>query len=146
VLEANPRAHVVRSSWLFGARGKNFVATMLMLGGDNDELTVVDDQTGCPTYTGHLAAALLEIAGSDAYGVWHAAGGGACTWHDLAAATFARAGREVLLHRGDTASLGRPAPRPAWSVLGSERPDAVTLPSWEEGLDAYLAEFGMIAP
>jgi dTDP-4-dehydrorhamnose reductase len=144
VLAANPRAHVVRASWLFGASGPNFVATMLRLAGERNALTVVDDQTGCPTYTGHLAAALLEIAASEAYGVWHAAGAGACTWHELAAATFARAGRNVTLTKGTTAALDRPAPRPAWSVLSSERADAVTLPAWEDGLDAYLAETGSL--
>ncbi len=144
VLAANPRAHVVRSSWLFGAGGPNFVATMLRLAGERDELTVVDDQRGCPTYTGHLARALLEIAASDAFGLWHVAGAGACTWHELAAATFARAERAVHLHRGTTAALGRPAPRPAWSVLGTERADAVRLPAWEDGLDAYLAETGAL--
>jgi dTDP-4-dehydrorhamnose reductase len=139
VAAANARHHVVRSSWLFGAGGANFVATMLRLAGERDELTVVDDQVGCPTWTGHLAPALIRIAGSEAYGTWHVAAGGACSWHAFAEAIFADAGVDVRVARGRTEDLGRPAPRPAWSILRSERPDAVALPDWREGLRRHLA-------
>ena len=137
VLEAG--GAVVRASWLFGAHGPNFVATMLRLSEERDELTVVDDQIGSPTFTGHLAPALVERAVRRATGIHHAPGGGHCSWFDLAAATFEEAGRTVKLHRGDTASLGRPAPRPAWSVLGVTRDDTPRLPPWREGLRQYLA-------
>jgi dTDP-4-dehydrorhamnose reductase len=140
VREANPRHHVVRTAWLFGAHGPNFVRTMLRLAEDRDELNVVDDQTGCPTYTPHLAAALATIARSEAYGVWHAAGSGRCTWRELAQETFDRAGLAVRANPVTTAEFPRPAPRPAWSVLASERDDAVTLPDWTDGLQAYLDE------
>jgi dTDP-4-dehydrorhamnose reductase len=139
VAAANPRHHIVRSAWLFGAGGPNFVATMLRLAGERDELTVVDDQVGCPTWTGHLAPALVEIAGREGFGVWHVAARGACSWHELAEATFAKAGVEVAVARGRTADLERPARRPAYSVLRSERPDAVVLPDWRAGLRAHLA-------
>ena len=139
VAEAAPGDHaIVRTAWLFGANGGNFVATMLRLAKERDELSVVDDQLGCPTFTGHLATALVTIAEQRLAGLRHVAGAGRCTWYDLAAATFAAAGADVRLWRGRTADLGRPAPRPAFSVLRSERPDTPVLPPWEDGLHAYL--------
>ena len=139
VASAAPERHaIVRTSWLFGRRGGNFVATMLRLARERDALTVVDDQVGCPTFTGHLAGALVEIAEQRLGGLRHVAGAGSCSWHDLAAAAFAATGAEVELSRGATAELGRPAPRPAYSVLRTERPDTPLLPHWEEGLHAYL--------
>jgi dTDP-4-dehydrorhamnose reductase len=133
---ANPRHFIVRSSWLFGLHGKNFVDTMLTV--DRDELKVVDDQVGCPTYTGHLAAALLEVARRDDHGVHHLAGGGRCSWYEFAREIFARSGVDKRVTPCTTDEFPRPAPRPAWSVLGTERSDPVRLPSWQEGLDEYL--------
>jgi dTDP-4-dehydrorhamnose reductase len=134
------RHAIVRTSWLFGRAGRNFVATMLGLARERDALTVVDDQVGCPTFTGHLAAALVDIAERRLDGVRHVAGGGACSWHDLAAAAFAATGAVIALERGTTAALARPAPRPAYSVLRSEHPDTPVLPPWEDGLHAYLEQ------
>ena len=140
VAAANPRHHVVRSSWLFGVGGPNFVATMLRVGAERDELTVVDDQIGCPTWTGHLAEALLDLAArDDGYGVHHGAASGSCSWHAFAVEIFSRTGMDVTVQPGRTADLGRPAPRPAYSVLGSGRADALVLPEWRAGLDGYLA-------
>jgi dTDP-4-dehydrorhamnose reductase len=133
---------IVRTSWLFGVHGPNFVATMLRVAGRRDELTVVDDQVGCPTFTGHLAPALLAIAQNRRAGILHVAGGGCCSWWDLARATFEPAGHDVRLHPGRTEDLGRPAPRPAWSVLGTERADTPVLPAWQDGLAAYLELVG----
>jgi dTDP-4-dehydrorhamnose reductase len=145
VAAAAPDAHaIVRTSWLFGTHGTNFVATMLRLAAERDSLTVVDDQVGCPTFTGHLAAALVAVAEQRLGGIRHVAGAGACSWYDLAAATFAATGADIELSRGRTADLGRPAPRPAYSVLRSERPDTPVLPPWEDGLHAYL-ELGVTA-
>ncbi len=145
VAAAAPDGHaIVRTAWLFGRHGGNFVATMLRLAAERDALTVVDDQVGCPTFTGHLAAALVEIAELRLPGIRHVAGAGSCSWHDLAAATFAATGADVELTRGRTADLGRPAPRPAFSVLRSERPDTPSLPPWQDGLNAYL-ELGVTA-
>ena len=139
VAAAAPSSHaIVRTAWVFGPHGKNFVDTMLRLGAERDEVTVVDDQLGCPTYTGHLAAALIAIADGRLHGVLHVTGGGSCTWWDLAVATFKHAGLSVNVHRGSSADLGRPAPRPAYSVLGSTRSDAPALPSWQDGLAAHL--------
>jgi len=139
VAAAAPEDHaIVRSSWLFGEHGGNFVATMLRLASERESLSVVDDQVGCPTFTGHLASALVEIAERRLGGIRHVAGGGSCSWHDLAAAAFAATGADVELTRGRTADLGRPAPRPAYSVLRSERPHTPVLPPWQDGLHAYL--------
>jgi dTDP-4-dehydrorhamnose reductase len=117
---------------------------MLRLARERDTLSVVDDQVGCPTFTGHLADALVEVATLRLGGLRHVAGDGACSWYDLAAATFAASGADVELTRGRTADLGRPAPRPAFSVLRSERPDTPVLPPWQDGLNAYL-ELGVTA-
>jgi dTDP-4-dehydrorhamnose reductase len=131
---------------VFGPHGRNFVDTMLRLARERDEVTVVDDQVGCPTYTGHLAPALVEVAERGLTGTLHVAGGGApCSWYDLAAAAFAATGAEVTLHRGRTADLGRPAPRPAYSVLATERADAPRLPGWRDGLAAHLRASEVVA-
>ena len=137
VAEAGEHA-IVRSSWLFGTHGKNFVATMLKLAEDRDEVNVVADQFGCPTYTGHLAPALVEIAERRVTGVLHVSGGGQCSWHELAQATFEEAGTGTTAQPVTTAEFPRPAPRPAWSVLRSTRPDAPVLPYWRHGLSTYL--------
>jgi dTDP-4-dehydrorhamnose reductase len=128
---------IVRSSWLFG-RGKNFVATMLKLAEDRDEVNVVADQIGCPTYTGDLAPALVEIAEHRTGGVFHVSGGGQCSWQELAQAAFDEAGVACVANPVTTAEFPRPAPRPAWSVLRSTRSDAPVLPYWRHGLTSYL--------
>ena len=135
---AGDRAWIVRSSWLFGWTSTNFVRTMLRLGAERDEVSVVDDQRGCPTYVGHLAAATRELLELP-YGVWHVAADGECTWAEFAEAIFAEAGLDCRVQRITTKQLGRPAPRPAYSVLRSERPGAPTLPHWREGLRECLA-------
>jgi dTDP-4-dehydrorhamnose reductase len=134
--EANPRHFVVRSSWLFGAGGGNFVDTMLRLGEERDELRVVDDQVGCPTFTGHLAEAIVALARSEDYGIHHLAGVGSCSWYEFALEILERSGVECRLQPCTSAEYPLPARRPAWSVLRSER--GRFLPSWQEGLDAYL--------
>ena len=128
----------MRSSWLFGVHGPNFVATMLRLADERDEVSVVDDQIGCPTFTGHLAGALVEIARRRLTGVVHVAGEGFCSWYELARTTFEQAGADCRAVPVTSAEFPRPAPRPAWSVLGSSRPDAPALPPWREGLADYL--------
>jgi len=134
---AGEHAWVVRSSWLFGWTSKNFVRTMLRLGAERDEVAVVDDQRGSPTYVGHLAEAtkaVLELP----YGVYHVAAAGDCTWADFAEAIFEEAGLATRVRRITTAEFGARAPRPAYSVLRSER-GAPGLPHWREGLRECLA-------
>jgi dTDP-4-dehydrorhamnose reductase len=131
-------AWIVRSSWLFGWTSNNFVRTMLRLGRERDEVAVVDDQRGSPTYVGHLAAATRELL-ERPRGLWHLAAGGDCTWAEFAEAIFEEARIDCRVRRITTAELGRPAPRPAYSVLRSERAAAPELPHWRDGLRACLA-------
>jgi dTDP-4-dehydrorhamnose reductase len=132
---------IVRSSWLFGPTGHNFVRTMLRLGSERDEVAVVDDQRGSPTYVGHLAEATKELLERPG-GVWHLAADGDCTWADFAEAIFQEAGVDCRVRRITTAEFPRPATRPGYSVLRSEREGAPSLPHWREGLRACLARLG----
>jgi dTDP-4-dehydrorhamnose reductase len=128
---------IVRSSWLFGWTSKNFVRTMLELAAKQDELAVVDDQRGSPTFVGHLADATKDVLELP-YGTYHVAAAGDCTWAEFAEAILEEAGLECRVRRITTEELGRPAPRPANSVLRSER-GAPELPHWREGLRVCLA-------
>ena len=140
---SGPNAWILRTSWLFGATGHNFLLTMLRLGAEHDEVTVVDDQRGSPTYVGHLAGTVRRLVDDDLpKGLWHVAAAGDCTWADFAEAIFEEAGLDCTVRRVTTAELARPAPRPAYSVLRSERAGAPQLPHWREGLRACLAEMG----
>jgi dTDP-4-dehydrorhamnose reductase len=136
---ANERHMIVRSSWLYGVGGRNFVETMLALAADQPEVLVVSDQIGCPTYTAHLAASIAELIEGEAFGIHHVAGGGACSWYDFAQEIFDQSGADCRVMAATTDMLARPARRPAYSALGSERSDARRLPSWKQGLAAYLA-------
>jgi dTDP-4-dehydrorhamnose reductase len=139
--EGGDRHTIVRSAWLFGAGGPCFPATILRLAAERDELTVVDDQVGSPTFTGHLAHALVALASAERpAGIVHAAASGACSWCELAREIVASAGLSCEVRAGRTADLGRPAPRPAYSVLASERGSKVPgLPHWRDGLAEYMA-------
>jgi dTDP-4-dehydrorhamnose reductase len=142
---AGEQAWIVRSSWLFGWTSTNFVRTMLALGAKREEVAVVDDQRGCPTFVGHLAAAtraLIELP----FGAYHVAAAGDCTWAEFAEAIFEAAGLECRVRRISTAELGRPAPRPAYSVLRSEKPGTPQLPHWRDGLHECLRRLGHIRP
>jgi dTDP-4-dehydrorhamnose reductase len=132
---------VVRSSWLFGWTSKNFVRTMLALGKERREVRVVNDQRGCPTFVGHLAEAVNEVVRLP-QGIWHVAADGECSWAEFAEAIFEEAGLPCRVVPITSEDLGRPAPRPAYSVLRSERPQAPILPHWREGLRACLARLG----
>jgi dTDP-4-dehydrorhamnose reductase len=145
---AGDDAVIVRTSWLFGPTGRNFVRTMLSLGAVQDIVTVVDDQRGCPTYVGHLASAMPQLVSSPeaARGIWHIAGGGDCTWADFAEAIFDEAGLRCRVRRITSEELGRPASRPAYAVLRSERPGAPVLPHWRDGLRECLAAMQDLTP
>ena len=137
---ANPFHLIVRSSWLYGVHGHNFVETMLRLGREQPDVVVVSDQVGTPTYTRHLAPALAELAEGEEWGIHHVAAAGRCSWFDFAQEIFDQAGSECRVMAGTTEMLGRPAPRPAFSVLASERDAVRPLPDWREGLREYLRE------
>jgi dTDP-4-dehydrorhamnose reductase len=131
---------IVRTSGLFGPTGTNFVRTLLRIGAEQDEVAVVGDQRTAPTYVGHLAAATRELLDRPP-GVWHLAAQGDCTWAELAEAIFEEAGMSTRVRRITSEELGRAAPRPAYSVLRSEK-GAPELPHWREGLRACLDRLG----
>jgi dTDP-4-dehydrorhamnose reductase len=140
VAAANPHHFVVRSSWLFGAGGRNFVETMLGLANSGGPVLVVRDQVGCPTYTGHLAEALVRLVDGESYGLHHIAGGGECSWFEFANEIFEQAGVETRAMSCSSDEFPRPAERPAYSVLRTERDYGFELPHWREGLASYMAE------
>lgn len=133
---------IVRSSWLFGAGGPCFPATILRLARERDRLRVVEDQVGSPTFTGHLARGLAELCAAEErpVGIVHVAGTGACSWFDFATEIVAGAGLDCQVVPISTVEMPRPATRPAYSVLGTEREHEIPrLPNWQEGLADYLA-------
>lgn len=130
---------VARTAWLYGAAGRNFVDTMRRLGEERDEVSVVDDQEGSPTWTRDLAPALEALLDRPP-GIYHTAGGGSVTWAGLARAVFEEAGIDCRVAPLTTADLGRPAPRPAFSALAVTRPGAPRLRPWREALRDYLKE------
>jgi len=147
VLAASPAHTVVRSAWLFGTGGANFAATMLRLAGERDAVQVVTDQVGCPTWTGHLAPALLGLLERGVMGLVHLAGSGRVSWNAYAVEIFRQAEVGCRVEEATTDQLARPAPRPAWSVLESQRDDVLPLPPWQDGLAGYLAaRNGMMRP
>jgi dTDP-4-dehydrorhamnose reductase len=145
VLAASPAHTVVRSSWLFGVDGHNFVATMLRLASERDatgstpSVQVVTDQVGCPTWTGHLAPALLGLIQREVAGLVHLAGAREVSWNGFASEIFRQAEVNCRVEPSTTAQMARPAPRPAWSALQSEREDVLGMPDWRDGLAGYLA-------
>jgi dTDP-4-dehydrorhamnose reductase len=145
VLGASARHAVVRSSWLFGVDGRNFVATMLDLAAKRAAVQVVTDQVGCPTWTGHLAPALIGLAEREVAGLCHLAGAGHVSWNGFAQEIFRQAEVSCRVDPATSAEMARPAPRPAWSALETEREDLVPMPDWRDGLAGYLAaRAGMI--
>jgi dTDP-4-dehydrorhamnose reductase len=140
---AGERAWIVRTSGLFGPSGKNFVTTMLRLGREHEEVAVVGDQRSAPTYVGHLAAVTRELFDRP-YGVWHVTAEGDCTWAEFAEAIFEEAELGCRVQRVSSEELGRPAQRPAYSVLRSEK-GAPRLPHWREGLRECLDRTNRIA-
>jgi len=138
----NHKHYLVRSSWLFGTSGKNFVETMLGLAEREREVMVVTDQVGCPTYTAHLAEGIVRLLDTNAFGLHHMAAGGHCSWYDFAVTIFDQASTGTRVLSTTTAELGRPAPRPEWSVMETQWDDALYLPDWQTGLADYLAERG----
>jgi dTDP-4-dehydrorhamnose reductase len=140
VAAAAPEAHtIVRTAWLFGVHGRSFPATMLRLAAERDELAVVDDQVGSPTFTGDLAEALVALAADPPTGVIHVAAQGQCSWCEFARAIVAAGGHgdTTRVRAITTAEYPTPAPRPAFSVLRSER-GAPELAPWPQGLERFL--------
>ena len=137
VAEANPRHWVARTAWVFGASRQTFVSVSLEQGREVRGLT---DQFGSPTWTGHLATALLELLAGEAYGVHHVAGAGVCSRYELAEEAIRCAGGGATLVPTTLDQFDAPAPRPHFSALTSERADGVALPPWQEGVARFVAE------
>lgn len=139
------RHYIVRTSWVHGTHGGNFAKTMLRLGRERGAVSVVDDQTGSPTFTFDLAPVIRCLATSGRYGTYHLTNSGQCTWFEFARAVFEDSGMDVDLTPTDTATFGAPAPRPAFGVLDN-RFGRLTglppLPPWRESLQRLLTEMG----
>lgn len=137
------KAFIVRTSWVYGKYGNNFVKTMLRLANNHREISVVNDQFGAPTYTYDLAVLLRELVRSDRYGTYHASNVGVCTWFEFAKAIFEEAGIEgVAVRPCLTDQFPRPAPRPAYSVLSHTsliEAGFKPLRHWKEALRDYLS-------
>jgi dTDP-4-dehydrorhamnose reductase len=143
VRQAHHRHYIIRTSWVQGPAGGNFVKTMLRLGRERDALQVVDDQTGSPPFTFDLATAIRQVAVTGRHGTWHLTNGGACTWFEFARAIFDEAGITVDVSPIDTATYGAPAPRPAYSVLDNclaRETGLAPLPSWQDSLKQLIAQ------
>jgi dTDP-4-dehydrorhamnose reductase len=139
VLAASPRNTVVRTAWLFGVDGSNFAATMLRLAGERDAVQVVTDQIGSPTWSGHLAPALLGLLERGVGGLVHLTGGGEVSWNGFAQEIFRQAEIACRVEPAGSEQIARAAARPAWSALASERGDVLPMPAWQDGLAGYLA-------
>jgi dTDP-4-dehydrorhamnose reductase len=145
----SPEYLIVRTQWLYGLHGKNFVETMLRLGAEKDELTVVDDQIGSPTWTVDLARAIIALIDTNCRGVYHAANADYCSWNDFATAIFAEAGLSVAVKPMNTTELNRPARRPLYSTLDCTKLTADTgfqPRSWRSALQEYLQLRTALAP
>ena len=132
---------IVRTSWLFGSHGKNFVKTMLNLADKNKKLRVVNDQIGSPTYTADLAPLLVDMIQTDKFGVYHATNEGFCSWADFAKEIFKQANKKVEVEPIATADYPTPAKRPFNSRLSKKSLDDAgfkRLPSWESAVERYL--------
>jgi dTDP-4-dehydrorhamnose reductase len=133
---------VARTSWLFGTGGKCFPDTILKLAASRDQIDVVDDQRGCPTYAPDLARALVQLCEAGAQGIVHVTNRGACTWFEFAKQIVADAGMKTVVRPTTSDKFVRPAPRPRYSVLSSRSLEGygITTPCWEEALSRYLRE------
>ena len=134
---------IVRIAWVFGVNGKNFIKTMLNLGKTHDHLTVVNDQTGSPTYTYDLARLLVDMIQTDKYGRYHATNEGICTWYEFACEIFKQAGMNVSVAPVSSDEYPAKAKRPSNSRMDKSKLTAngfTPLPTWQDALSRYLKE------
>ncbi|PLR82595.1 dTDP-4-dehydrorhamnose reductase [Bacillus sp. V33-4] len=134
---------IVRTAWVFGINGHNFVKTMLRLGEERGEVGVVHDQVGSPTYTPDLAKFLVELIETTKFGVYHATNSGECSWYEFAVEIFKQAGMDVKVNPLTTDQFPRPASRPKYSILSKkkiEEQGLKMLPDWKKALSEYLQE------
>jgi dTDP-4-dehydrorhamnose reductase len=141
VRDLHSKFFIVRTSWVYGKNGNNFVKTMLKLAQERDELKVVNDQVGCPTYIVDLAHCILELIQSEKYGIYHVSNSGHCSWYEFAKAIFEEAGIEVKVNPCTTKDFPRLAPRPAYSVLehmALRLNGFKEMPNWRDSLKRYF--------
>ncbi len=139
-----PRHYIIRTSWLYGPHGKNFVSTMLQLGEKNGTVRVVDDQIGSPTCTVDLAHAVEHLVATSYYGVYHLSNSGTCSWHQFAIDIFQATGMDVTVEAISSDMLDRPAKRPSYSVLDNQMwrlSGFAPLRSYKEALQDYIQEY-----
>ena len=136
-----PNTLVVRTAWLYGAHGRNFVNTIMRLASEQQALRVVADQRGCPTHAGDLATALAGLLATDLLGIVHATGAGDCTWYEFAHAIVSLIGARVAVHPITTPEAKRLALRPAYSVLDNRAlaEAGIVLPHWKDALVRFLS-------
>lgn len=139
VSAASTRHTIVRTAWLYGVDGKNFVETMLRLASEREVVQVVTDQIGSPTWSGHLAPALIGLLERGVTGLVHLTGSGQVSWNGFTQEIFRQAEVDCRVEPATSEQMARPAPRPAWSALSSERQDVLPMPPWQDGLAGYLA-------
>lgn len=136
------RYYIVRTSWVYGSNGNNFVKTMLKLGNEKKEINVVSDQCGSPTYTRDLAKFLGDLILTERYGIYHASNQGHCSWYEFAQAIFIEAGKQdIQVNPCTTQEYPRPAPRPAYSVMrhiAIETNGFQLLPDWRNSLKEFI--------
>ena len=142
VMRLCPRHFIVRTAWLYGTRGKNFVRTMVSLGRTHDKVRVVSDQHGSPTFAGDLGWEMLELLGSQTYGLYHCTANGSTTWDEFARRIMEKAGLACEVEPCTTEQWGAPAPRPAWSILDNRRLRETIgdrMRPWDIAVDDFLA-------
>ncbi|MDM8359967.1 dTDP-4-dehydrorhamnose reductase [Bacillus thuringiensis] len=134
---------IVRTAWVFGIFGNNFVKTMLRLGREHDEISVVHDQVGSPTYTVDLARFMIELISSEKYGIYHATNAGICSWYEFAVEIFKQAEMDINVKPVTTEEFPRPADRPKYSVLDKKKIEEegfLPLQDWKKAVACYLSE------
>lgn len=149
VRERCPDHLIVRTSWLYGRQGPNFVLTMLRLAAERPEIRVVADQHGAPTWTGHLAPAMLRLLEVGPPGTYHLTNRGVTTWYDFAVAIIGARVLQAEVVPINTSEFPLPAARPAYSVLDNRAWRGLgepPLPEWQEGLRSYLASLEAAGP
>ncbi|MFL0473043.1 dTDP-4-dehydrorhamnose reductase [Priestia sp. 179-F W1.4 NHS] len=141
VRDLHSKFFIVRTSWVYGKHGANFVKTMLKLGKERKELSVVADQRGCPTYTLDLANAILELVDTEKYGVYHISNSGSCSWYEFAKAIFENTDLDIKVIPCTTLDFPRVAARPAYSVLehmSLKLNNFTPMRNWKEGLSNFI--------
>ncbi|WJQ07007.1 dTDP-4-dehydrorhamnose reductase [Geobacillus stearothermophilus] len=143
VRDLHSKFFIVRTSWVYGKHGNNFVKTMLKLAQERDELMVVHDQVGCPTYTVDLVNCILELIQTEKYGIYHVSNSGYCSWYEFAKVIFEEAGIDIKVNPCTTKDFPRPAPRPTYSVFDhmSLRLNGFTkMRYWREAISEFICQ------